>query len=223
MAHLSSALANKERLLSAAKDVFAAIKKSKVQGILVGGAAAVLLGQNRTTRDVDINVTKFPSFKMFSPEVLYTRKSDWPDMLKVTHRIPGSTRSDLSCDLGISKAAVMPLYMKYAKEYEEYPDIKYASLPLLLADKITTCAERRGVKVVCDISDVVFCLEQLLSFTDFTKMPEDLKSLYTQEHWVATSRNIKNLYGDDLEYYQYLMEIAEHFQIPHVPEPTKNE
>ncbi|KIM42557.1 hypothetical protein M413DRAFT_26597 [Hebeloma cylindrosporum] len=103
------------RLLPTARLVFAAVRQTpKCQGIVVGGAAAAMLGSDRATQDIDINVTRFPIIK--SPK-LYARDRG-NGLMKVTYEDPEGKNS-IRCDIATRKAALMPLYLDWSIKNNE--------------------------------------------------------------------------------------------------------
>ncbi|KAF8164860.1 hypothetical protein B0H34DRAFT_631848, partial [Crassisporium funariophilum] len=147
------------RLLPAAKLVFASMKQSGVQGILLGGAAQAMLGGERNTKDLDINVSNFPDF---NHDLLYKRLPNRNGIMQVTYMDP-QKRQDISCDVAEKRKHLMPIFLKYSC-YDQENEIWYANHALLLADKIRTFSarpEHNIQKRYNDLTDIQFCIEHL--------------------------------------------------------------
>ncbi|KAF9565790.1 hypothetical protein CPC08DRAFT_759423 [Agrocybe pediades] len=181
----------KQRILAAAQDIFHCLALENNNGILFGGAAAVLQGQRRITRDLDINVDGFPPFEITLPSGnTITSRSSRPDsdMRKLIHTTPND--GSISCDMSTRKLNLFGVYKGHIVEIEEAGTTKVicADLHLLLADKIATIENRWALqKKENDCEDIIFCIESIVELgmkaNKEVRMPQDLKTLYTLRQW----------------------------------------
>lgn len=155
-------------------------------------------------QDVDIDVTAFP--KLENSDILKVKGPDKNNMMKVTYlKIEDEA---VKCDIGAKRVALMPLFLRHSITDD---GITCASPRLLLADKITTVAERgdkSGEKWVTDMRDITFCIQRM--YDNSEKMPRELKSLYTADEWNKVLSDFD--YIQDGEYYR---EVATELEVAH--------
>ncbi|KAF8056568.1 hypothetical protein FPV67DRAFT_1431331 [Lyophyllum atratum] len=164
------------RLLPAARAVFDALNRQKIDGIIFGGAAAAMIGSRRHTRDVDINVAAYPKI----PSTEFVKSRIESHMMQVTLMHPTDA---IKCDVVKKCAHNMRLFKEHSIRDEEN-GIWCAGPALLLADKIRTFSERNIKKVAkheSDLEDIQFCIEKM--YFSQQKMPNELKSLYSARQW----------------------------------------
>ena len=131
-------------------------------------------------QDVDIDVTAFP--KLENSDIVKVGGPNSKNMMKVTY-LELENEAEKSCDIGAKRVALMPLFLRHSITNKMH-GITCASPRLLLADKITTFAERRdksGKKWATDMIDIAFCIQRM--YENSEKMPRELKSLYTAAEW----------------------------------------
>jgi hypothetical protein len=102
-------------------------------------------------------------------------------MMKVTYS--AIENEAVKCDIAGKRVDMMPLFLRHSIT-DKMHGITCASPRLLLADKITTVAERgdkSGAKWATDMLDIAFCIQKM--YDNSEKMPNELKVLYTAAEW----------------------------------------
>ncbi|KAF8968753.1 hypothetical protein BDZ97DRAFT_2072755 [Flammula alnicola] len=167
------------RLLPAGKMLFGILAGLKQQGVVVGGAAALLLGGSRSTTDIDVNVRTLPKIKP-SKDDRYIVKHTRDMMMKFTWRDPEKA-NDIKCDISCKNSKLFDIFLKHSIVHEA-TGMRYADASLLLALKISSYADRMAGlhgRAHGDTLDILFCLDRMER--ESTKMPVELKVLYTAE------------------------------------------
>jgi hypothetical protein len=222
------------RLYPIAKLIFDSLNKSGSQGIIFGGAAAAMNGSTRQTKagfipspwlieqylsliiyliqDVDIDVTAFP--KIENSDIVKVKGPDSNKMMKVSYL--AIENQAVKCDIGGKRVDLMPLFLRHSITDEAH-GITCASPSLLLADKISTVADRGdriGTKRVSDMEDITFCIQKM--YDNSEKMPSELKNLYTAAEWRKVLFELD--YVDDGAYFK---EVATELEIGYDPEASQ--
>ena len=109
-------------------------------------------------QNVDINVTAFPKLK--NSDIVKVRGPDSYKMMRVT---TWQLKTRQKCDISTKRADLMSLFLRPSITDETH-GITCASPSLLLADKISTVADRgdkHGTKCVSDMADITFCIQKM--------------------------------------------------------------
>jgi hypothetical protein len=165
-------------------------------------------------QDVDIDVTAFP--KLENSDIVMVKGPDSNKMMKVTYL--AIEDQAVKCDIGAKRIDMMPLFLRHSFTDETH-GITCASPSLLLADKISTVADRgdrKGTKRVSDMADITFCIQKMYEISE--KMPSELKNLYTAAEWNKVLFELD--YVDDGAYFR---EVATELEIGYDSETSASE
>ncbi|EED82899.1 predicted protein [Postia placenta Mad-698-R] len=147
-------------LVLAAREIFDALRTSRTEGILIGGAAAMIHGSTRETKDLDINTTSLNFQEPLGAKPVQIREGSSATRLKLTYMGPDKA---VSCDIASDHAQRMPMLLQYTSEYQ---GIRYASAPLLIVDKLLAFTERGSSnykKRGNDLIDILFLANKMVN------------------------------------------------------------
>ncbi|KAF9017275.1 hypothetical protein BDZ89DRAFT_993973 [Hymenopellis radicata] len=165
-------------LLVAAQRFTATVHQSGGVSILMGGAAASLLGGSRESKDLDFNLPVMSRrvYDALNSSGIHTIMADSTRPDRFSANVPASSpgaRDAVSVDL-----AVIPHTSAILRFTKQINGIVVADERLLFLDKIRCFTERgagQDKKVTDDVTDIMFCLDVLV--VDLLPIPQDLVRL----------------------------------------------
>ncbi|KAH7884838.1 hypothetical protein F5I97DRAFT_1831190 [Phlebopus sp. FC_14] len=162
------------RLLNPAKAIFSELKTENIDAILMGGAAVIMNGVSRQTKDLDINVASFGFRERLHADQWLVSAGSSPERMRATYLHPTQA---VKCDI-----ATRPTIRSLLPYTVEQHGIRFAKPNLLVADKICAYVERKEVaveKTSQDVADIVTLIEMMVD--QGVTMPDNLKQMYLGE------------------------------------------
>ncbi|KAJ7091994.1 hypothetical protein B0H15DRAFT_948189 [Mycena belliarum] len=172
------------QLAAGAQRLFRIFKDAGVEALLVGGAAAAAGGNERDTKDLDVNLFSTPKqtvsvLKALRQHGITVTPLEWAG--RYSANIPASApgkKDAVKVDLAVKGNSSI---LAYTQTTVSLPGVVFANTQWLLVDKIRTMAERvkkDTAKQSSDLLDIQYCLN---SVTD--PLPQDLLDHIPETVW----------------------------------------
>ncbi|KAJ8457551.1 hypothetical protein ONZ45_g18269 [Pleurotus djamor] len=177
------------RIYQGAKLFAEVLRENKIDYILMGGGASVLLGCDRETKDLDFNLNRRPTtdvIEKFKQKGITIREHRGKDKTRMSASIAALPDQPYAThvDIAIKDSETFNKNKQFCKESLQIK-VVLPDPQLLLVDKILTVTQRMGVKVSKE-------LQARITDTTWEKFHQTLRSsssanVTTYQDWCTTA------------------------------------